>query len=178
MERFASLISRAEVDDTGTLRGYASVFDVPTKRQSDFKGTETIGRTAFEGLLDGDVVALVDHDPSKLLGRSTSGSLRLSTDDHGLAFELDLPATQLGRDVHALVKRGDLTGMSFTAALGKMDRTDSGVVHRSFSRLVDVSVVTFPAYPETEVVARSAAQQSLRAQLASIRAHVLMKGKL
>lgn len=167
-------VTRAAVSDSGMLSGYASVFDVPTTRQADFKGTETIGRTAFDGLLTGDVVALVDHNMSNLLGRTSSGTLRLSTDQHGLAFELDLPDTQLGRDTRELVKRGDLRGMSFSAQLGKMDRTESGVVHKSFSRLIDVSVVTSPAYPETSVVARNEdPEQSLRAQLASLRGAVL-----
>lgn len=158
------------------MRGYAAVFGVPTTRQAQYAGTETIGRAAFTGLLGGDVVALVDHNPSMLLGRSTSGTLRLSVDDHGLAFEVDLPDTQVGRDTRELVRRGDLAGCSFTAAVGTVERGKGGVTHTAFSRLVDVSVVTSPAYPETSVVARSASQQSLRAQLASIRAHVLMKG--
>lgn len=167
----------AELTDTGSLRGYAAVYGVPTNRQQQYAGTETIGDHAFDGLLSQDVVALVDHNPSMLLGRTTSGTLRLASDAHGLAFELDLPDTQLGRDTRELVRRGDLAGCSFTAAVGTVERTAGGVTHTAFSRLVDVSVVASPAYPETSVVARAASQQSLRAQLASIRAHVLMKGQ-
>jgi HK97 family phage prohead protease len=176
VERFYQLVSRAEVSTSGLLVGYASVFDVPTTRQNQYAGTETIARGAYDACLKDDVVALVDHDSSKLLGRAASGTLRLSTDDHGLRFEVDLPDTSLGRDVRELVRRGDLAGCSFSAAVGQVDRVDGGVVHRSFARLVDVSVVTFPAYPETSVVARHASQQSLRAQLASIRAAVYLKG--
>lgn len=165
MDQFRSLIARAEVTDGGVLRGYAAVYDQPTARQKDYSGTESIARGAFDGLLDGDVVATFNHDMSQVLGRTASGTLRLSSDDHGLAFELDLPDTQLGRDVRELVSRGDLRGMSFTAQVGKVDRVAGGVVHRQFGRLVDVSVVTSPAYEGTEVVARNGGPAGVREQV-------------
>ncbi len=159
-----SVVSRASVEGN-TLVGYAAVYDSPTTRQADFAGTETIGRGAFDGLLTQDVVALQDHDMSKLLGRTSSGTLRLFSDDRGLRFEVDLPDTQIGRDVRTLVQRGDLAGCSFTAALGEVQRVQGGVVHQSFSRLVDVSVVTSPAYLDTQVAVRHASEQTLRGQL-------------
>jgi HK97 family phage prohead protease len=163
-----TVLSRAAVEGN-TLVGYAAVYDTPTTRQADFAGTETIARGAFDALLDQDVVALVDHDSSKLLGRTSSGTLRLSSDDTGLRFEIDLPDTQLGRDVRVLVQRGDLAGCSFGAALGEVENVKGGVVHRTFSRLVDVSVVTHPAYLETRVAVRSAAAQSRAAELVALR---------
>lgn len=177
MDRFGSLIARAELTDAGVLRGYAAVFDQPTERQRDYSGSETIARGAFAGVLGGDVLALENHDPARLLGRTSAGTLRLSEDAHGLAFELDLPDTQLGRDVATLVKRGDLAGMSFTAQVGEIERTAGGVVHRSFKRLVDVSVVALPAYAGTSVVSRNyPAAISLREQLIRARARVATKG--
>ncbi len=173
MDRFRQLVTRAEITDTGGLRGFAAVYDQPTSRQRQFAGTETIARGAFDGLLDDDVVALVNHDMAQLLGRTSSGTLRLSSDDHGLGFELDLPDTQLGRDVRHLVERGDLRGMSFTAQIGQIERTRGGVVHRAFQRLVDVSVVTSPAYEGTEVLARSASPIRVREQLIRARARNL-----
>lgn len=171
---FRSALSRAEVTEAGVLRGYAAVFDQPTTRQNDYAGTETIGRTAFDGLLSDDVVALVNHDMSQLLGRTSSKTLRIDRDSHGLSFELDLPDTQLGRDVRALVARGDLAGMSFSAEVGTVERSKGGVVHTAFKRLFDVSVVTMPAYEGTEVVARSARGQSARReQLIRARARVV-----
>lgn len=154
MERFGQVIARASLEGN-KLVGYGAVYDQPTTRQRDFTGTETIARGAFDGLLTGDVVALVNHDMGQLLGRTSSGTLRLDSDDHGLSFELDLPDTQLGRDVRILVERGDLAGMSFSASLGQVDRTEGGVTHRSFKQLVDVSVVTSPAYLGTSVAVRS-----------------------
>lgn len=176
MDRFVTLLSRAEATTGGVLRGYAAVYGQPTTRQRDYAGTETIARTAFTGLMsDPETAALLNHDPHQLLGRVGSGTLALSSDDHGLAFELQLPDTQLGRDVHTLVSRGDITGMSFTAGVGQLERHESGVTHTQFSRLVDISPVTFPAYTGTSVLAREAAQRSLAAQMAAIRARLFME---
>lgn len=163
--QFRTAISRAEVTNEGVLRGYAAVYDQPTSRQADYPGSETIARGAFDGVLGDDVLGLVDHDVSKVLGRTGNGTLRLSSDDHGLAFEIDLPDTTLARDLRALVARGDITGMSFSAVPDVVERTATGVVHRAFKRLVDVSVVTMPAYAGASVVARSAAGASRREQL-------------
>lgn len=148
-----------------TVRGYAAVYGQPTSRQRDYPGTETIARGAFAGLLGGDVLALRDHDVSQILGRTSSGTLRLSDDAQGLGFELDLPDTQLGRDTAELVRRGDLNGMSFAAVPGQVERTKGGVVHRQFNRLVDVSIVSLPAYDGTSVAMRAAAERTLREQL-------------
>lgn len=175
MARFTSRITRAAVSESGVLSGLAAVFDQPTTRQDDYAGTETIARTAFDGLLDADVIACVNHDPGLLLGRTASKTLRLSIGREGLEFELDLPDTTLGRDVRELVQRGDLSGMSFSATVGTVDRTKGGVVHSQFKALHDVSVVTMPAYLGTSVVAREASPQSLRGQLARLR-HNARKG--
>lgn len=178
MQVYRSAIARAEVTTDGVLRGYAAVFDQPTSAQNDYPGTETIARGAFDDVLGDDVLGLVDHDVSKVLGRTGNGTVRLRSDDHGLAFEIDLPDTTLGRDIRALVARGDLSGMSFSAVPGVVERATGGVVHRSFKRLVDISVVTMPAYAGTSVVARNAAGMSRREQLVRARhsARVALKG--
>lgn len=165
MAVFRTAIARAEVTEDGVLRGYAAVYDQPTARQADYAGTETIARGAFDGVLRDDVLGLVDHDVSKVLGRTSNGTVRLHSDDQGLGFEIDLPDTTLARDVRALVARGDLTGMSFSAVPGVVERSADGVVHRSFKRLIDISVVTMPAYEGTSVVARSASGTTRREQL-------------
>jgi phage prohead protease, HK97 family len=88
------------------LEGYAATFGTEA-RIADF--SEIIMPGAFASSLTGrDVLALVDHDPSKLLARTRSRSLRLAEDSKGLSFEIDLPDTSLGRDVLALAERGDL----------------------------------------------------------------------
>jgi HK97 family phage prohead protease len=137
------------------LEGYAAVFDAPA-RIGGF--TEIIKPGAFRASLEarGDVLALVDHDPSRLLARTGSGTLRLAEDSRGLRFELDVPDTQLGRDVLALAERRDLGGMSFSFRAKEerwpaADRRELRAV-----LLLEVSVVqAFPAYSATSVQARS-----------------------
>lgn len=136
------------------LEGYAAVFGVEA-RISDF--TEIIRPGAFRASLAGDVLALCDHDPAKVLARTKSGTLRLSEDSRGLAFELDVPDTTAGRDMLELVERGDAGGMSigFNVPDGgqrwRDDLRELVQVH-----LHEVSVVSsWPAYEGTVVTARS-----------------------
>lgn len=137
------------------LEGYAAVFDSPA-RIGGF--TEIIKPGAFRATLEAraDVLALVDHDPARLLARTASGTLRLVEDSRGLAFAIDVPDTQLGRDVLALAERRDLGGMSFSfraTAEGwpAADRRELRAVD-----LIEVSVVqAWPAYADTSVQARS-----------------------
>jgi HK97 family phage prohead protease len=156
------------VGDDGVVRGYWAVYDQPTTLQDQYPGTESIARGAFDGLLDGDVIATYNHDFGALLGRTGSGTLRLGSDDHGATFELDMPDTQLGNDVRTMVRRGDLTGASFTAYPGKVERVEGGVVHRQFQELLEVSIVPIPAYAGT-MVRKAARQRSLREQLIKAR---------
>lgn len=103
-----------------------------------------------------DVVALVDHDATRLLGRTGSGTLRLSQDTRGLAFEIDVPATALGNDMLTLAERRDLGGMSIgfratSEAWPAPDRRELRAVD-----LIEVSIaVAWPAYAGTDVALRS-----------------------
>lgn len=137
-----------------TLVGYAAVFDQATRLGGTY---EAISRSAFDKVLEdkADVRCLVNHEPSRLLGRTSSGTLRLSKDDVGLRYEVDLPDTQDGRDLRTLVERGDLSGSSFGFVPGVSNRshTAEGAVlrsHTSVSQLLDVSPVTYPAYQGTD----------------------------
>lgn len=149
---------RAEV--TGdTLRGHAAVFG----QQADIGPfVEELAPTAFDAVLAGDpdVRALINHDPNLLLARTTNGSLKLATDDTGLAVEFKIPDTSYGRDLQVLVGQGLLTGMSFGFTPGEeqWSRTDGGRrlwTHTSVAELWDVSPVTFPAYDGTDVGLRA-----------------------
>lgn len=136
------------------LAGYAAVFGAAAK-VGGF--TESIMHGAFRAALagKGDILALVDHDPGRLLARTGSGTLRLSEDAKGLAFELDVPDTGLGRDILALAERRDLGGMSF--AFRVMDEAWPARDRRELRAvdLLEVSVVqAFPAYAATSVEAR------------------------
>ncbi|MGO4643235.1 HK97 family phage prohead protease [Mesorhizobium sp. 2RAF45] len=137
------------------LAGYAAVFGQDT-RIADF--TETILPGAFTNTLrEGrDILALADHDPRAVLARTRSGTLRLSEDSRGLAFELDVPDTGAGRDMLALAERGDIGGASFGFTIGKDGERWQGD-RRQLSNIVlhEISVVqSWPAYEGTVVQAR------------------------
>jgi HK97 family phage prohead protease len=156
IERRAGRLSELRADAAGRkLIGYAATFGTPAKIANRF--TETIRAGAFRSTLDKreDVLALVDHDAGKLLGRTRAGTLRLAEDAKGLSFEVDLPATTLGNDVLALAERGDLGGMSFGfEVLDDVWPNPSTRELRSV-HLVEVSVIhAIPAYPATSVAAR------------------------
>jgi HK97 family phage prohead protease len=155
MERRASLLElKAARSDPRGLEGHAAVFGVDT-RLGDF--VETIRAGAFTATLAGgaDVVALIDHDPSRILGRTRSGTLQLREDARGLAFRIELPDTQAARDLLALADRGDLGGMS----IGFVAREENWTGNRRELRAVElreVSVISaWPAYPQTSVEARA-----------------------
>lgn len=144
--------------DSPKIRGYAAVFG---QRSEDMGGWfEVIKRGAFgESLKNGaDVRALVEHESRAIIGRNTAGTLGLKEDKTGLSVEIDPPDTTAGRDVMESIKRGDLTGMSFS--FRKIDdkwETKDGDEVRTLEKveLFDVSVVAYPAYPDTSVALRS-----------------------
>ena len=133
---------------------------------------ERVARGAFDHALaaGGDILALVDHNPSALLARTRSGSLRLRSTPEGLDFELDVPDTALGRDVLALAERSDLGGMSFGFVVPAGGDVREGDVREL--RQVDlheISVVqSWPAYPETSVAARARMDEDTRRRLANM----------
>lgn len=143
--------------NTATVIGYAAVFG----EEADISGyfVEVIARGAFtETLKTADVRAYYGHDKGRVLGRSSAGTLRLREDAKGLAVEIDLPDTSDGRDVKTLIKRGDITGMSFAFSVFRQEwdetvdppkRTVLEVVLR------EVSIVSEPAYEGTTVALRS-----------------------
>lgn len=149
--------TRAEVAGN-RLRGYAAVYGPMARIGNTW---ESIAPGAFdEALKRDDVVALVNHDASQLLGRTEAGTLRLGSDSRGLEFEVDLPNTAAGDAVREYVSRGDMRGASFGFIPGDDQLTvaKDGRQHRTHTRvaqLIDVSVVTLPAYADTEVALRA-----------------------
>lgn len=135
------------------LEGYAAVFD----KEAALPGfTEVLKPGAFSATLAerSDVLALVDHDSSRVLARTKSGTLRLAEDSRGLAFDLDVPDTSAGKDVLALAERGDLGGMSFGFTATDENWTGDRREIRA-AKLYEISVVSaWPAYDGTIVQAR------------------------
>ncbi len=150
---------RAE-DTPAKIVGHAAVF---------YDGTEatefTLWRNAVERIMPGafdralrekhDVRALFNHNVDNLLGRTAAHTLDLSIDNRGLAYEIDPPDTQLGRDVPISLERGDITGSSFAFQVleetWREEEGDDGTVREireitDIGPLLDVGPVTFPAY--------------------------------
>jgi HK97 family phage prohead protease len=151
-ERRAAIELRAE---GRRLAGYAAVFNTET-RIGGFRELVRPGAFAATLASGADVLALADHDPARLLARTRSGTLRLAEDSRGLAFDLDLPDTQLGRDLLALAERGDIGGASFGFRMVRETWPASDLRELHELRLMEISVVqAHPAYAATEVQARA-----------------------
>jgi len=170
---------RFEAREDGTRRivGHAAVFNSWSEDLGGFR--EQIARGAFtEALGRDDVRALFNHDTNQVLGRSKAGSLTLLEDERGLLSEIILPDTSLARDLEALMRRGDINQMSFAFSVADggqqwtkpageskwegWERTITKV-----ERLWDVSVVTFPAYPQTDAAVRELRRLEMLAQAAA-----------
>ena len=133
-----------------TIRGYAAVYNSDSEWMGGFY--EQIAKGAFDDVMDNDTRAYFNHDENLLLGRVSSGTLRLSSDERGLYYEVDLPNTSYAKDLVELMKRGDVNQSSF-AFLIESDRWEErdGKTYRiieKVSRLLDVSPVAQPAYPD------------------------------
>ena len=133
-----------------TIRGYAAVYNSDSEWMGGFY--EQIETGAFDDVLENDVRAYFNHDENLLLGRVSSGTLRISTDKRGLFYEVDLPNTTYANDLVELMKRGDVNQSSFAFLIEK-DRWEQrgGTTYRiieKVSRLLDVSPVSQPAYPD------------------------------
>lgn len=155
----------------GTLVGYAALFGSMSDDLGGFR--EQIERGAFsQSLADGDDVrALFNHDPNFVLGRSKSGTLKLEENSKGLKVRIKMPPTSTARDLQELIRRGDISQMSF-AFRTREDKWDREASIRTLLdvELFDVSPVTYPAYPETNVGVRSADLAVARAEFEACRA--------
>lgn len=149
-------------DDEGkrTLTGYAIKWEMKSVTMGWRRFREQFKRGAFtESLTNEDQLALWSHDTSKVLGRTKNGTLRLFEDEIGLRFELDLLDTTLGDDAYKTIKRGDVDGVSFGFQMLKQewDEADPDNVIRTVTKakLLEISPVAFPAYPDSQISARS-----------------------
>ena len=154
---------RASADATspGTMVGYALKFNTYSQNLGGF--VETIAPGAVDrSLADGlDVLARYNHEDNMLLGRTSSGTLRLAVDETGLRYEVDLPNTTTGRDVAELAARGDVyqSSFAFITMEDEWGYTEQGFPLRTLRsfRLVDVAPVNTPAYLDTTSAMRSLA---------------------
>lgn len=145
-----------------TIVGYAAKFECWSDPIMGWF-REKIAREAFDGCDLSDVIMCFNHNTDSILARTTSGTLRLEVDDVGLRFAFEAPNTTLGSDMLELVRRGDVSKCSFRFGVAQDEwqyadeknglPMDERTIIR-FSRVMDVSLVVFPAYPETEASVR------------------------
>jgi hypothetical protein len=157
-------VSKREDSDGLTITGYGAVFyrdgapDTEFPLHEDF--VERIAPGAFDATArEDDIRGLFNHDADNILGRSAAGTMRLSVDEIGLRYDIDLPDTDIGLRVARAIERGDVTGSSFSFSVRKAEMQDGGggVTVRSLQdvSVLDVGPVTFPAYKGTSAVIRS-----------------------
>lgn len=150
-----------------TLEGYAAVFNMPSLPLPGPKGpfVETIKPGAFSKTLSGnpDVTLRYQHNLATLpLARTRAGTLTLSEDERGLRVSGTLPDNEIGRPVRDAIRRGDIRGMSFSFRT-ILDGWTEGGTRRELQELAlgpEVSVVDYPAYPDTSVYVRHLAEEA------------------
>ena len=147
-----------ESDGKRTIETYFAVFGDVFEMWPG--ATESFDAHAFDGALNADVRCLTNHDPSKVLGRTKSGTLSLSIDNYGLKGIVEInERDQDAMNLYARVQRGDVSQCSVGFDILREDYriNPDGTQHWTIMevRLYEGSIVTFPAYEKTEAVARS-----------------------
>lgn len=163
-----SLEVRALEGGAPMITGYAVVFNSLSEIMTDLRGRkfrERIAPGTFDRVLAAapDIRSLWNHNADMPLARTRNNTLRVIKDLHGLRIEMQPPGTSWGTDAVVSIRRGDVTGMSFAFSVnGQMgdvwERPGAdGVALRTIvdADLYEVSPVTFPAYPATQVAVRS-----------------------
>lgn len=176
--RFVSLagVSTRAEDDKRYISGLGAVFynannsgtEFELARYGDYRIVERVAPGAFDRALqdNDDVRGLFNHDMNAVLGRVSSGTMKLSKRSDGLYYEIAVPDTTLGRDIYTLADRKDINGSSFSFRARKVtweEDRENGIDYRILEdvQLIDVGPVTFPAYQATTADARSAASMTL-----------------
>lgn len=169
--RYSTEGLKLETRDGGkqVFAGYAAVFYNDRDAGTQFDAgpfVERIERSAFDSALEQrqDVRGLFNHDPNAVLGRTGSGTMRLSKDQRGLKYEIDYNEADPDHvKVAQKIGRGDVTGSSFGFIVGKSGQRftrDAGSNKEirtisDFKTVLDVGPVTYPAYESTSSAMRS-----------------------
>jgi HK97 family phage prohead protease len=144
--------------DGMSFTGYAAVFNSPSE---PLPFTEVIKEGAFKRSLKSrnEIKLFMNHNTDVVLGSTRAGTLKLSEDSRGLLAQAELPDTSAGRDLSVLMKRGDVSSMSFGFSVppkGDAWSSDGATRELHQVRLHEVSIVTgFPAYEATTASVRS-----------------------
>ena len=158
------------------IEGYAAKYETETNIGPFM---ESISRGAFDNVLENDVRALINHDPSLVLGRTSAGTLELTSDDVGLKYRVKLGNQQYATDLYESIQRGDISQSSFAFTIKDQtwseDRSSRKV--NEVAQLLDVSPVTYPAYKEATVVAREEEEEAKEIRTAEVKPSEKIKSK-
>ena len=168
MRQVRSIASEFKTREEGEelrIEGYFAVFNSNYQITADM--SESVAPGAFADTLGDDIRALIDHETMFVLGRNRAGTLELREDTHGLWGSILInPNDQDAKNLYSRVQRGDVTQCSygFDILEEETEFLPDGSVHWTIKKvkLYEVSVCTFPAYPETNVQARQAEYEEIK----------------
>ena len=144
------------------VEGYATTFNQEYLlfRDGDYEVFEQVDAAAFNGADMSDVVMQYDHQ-GRVFARNSNGTLQMTPDEHGLKIRANLGHTEIGRQLFEEIKGGYTTRMSYgysvkeqTRTVDRNEETGKTTVHRTVKairKLYDVSAVSMPANPNTEI---------------------------
>lgn len=154
-----------EIDGKAHCIGYSAVFHRAGDSGTEFRMqdprngrviVERVSSSAFDSIQADDVRGLFNHDASSILGRNTSGTMKLDVDEIGLRYDITLPDTRAAADLIVLIERGDVSGSSFAFRDAVSDwsteeRDGESIQIRNLVTVTtaDVGPVTYPAYTAT-----------------------------
>ena len=148
---------RSHDDEENYIEGYALKFGTESEDLGGF--IETIERDALKDTDFSDVRALFNHNADHIIARSSADTLKLEVDDVGLKFKARIPNTTYGRDLLENLRNGNVNQCSFGFRLAeKGDSFKFDEARKIYKRtlknikeILDVSVVTYPAYKDSHV---------------------------
>ena len=164
---FTTTEMRLDSKNERRVVGYASVFNSLSENLGGFR--ELISERAFDDVMEDSVVALINHDMNYPLARTDNNTLTLSVDSKGLRYSFDVPeGLSYGNDLLINLRAGNISQSSFGFIVEEdsWERKDGEHIRtiEKVSRLIDVSPVTIPAYPEATAQVSKVAQRNLNTQ--------------
>lgn len=155
-----------ENPDEMVVEGYATTFNQPYElwKEDGYTVSEQIDAKAFEGCDMADVIMQYDHE-GRVFARKSNGTLAVTPDEHGLLTRAILGGTEIGRQLYQEIKGGYTNKMSFAFTVAEDHRdidenAETGEVKilrtiTKIRKLYDVSAVSLPANPATNIAART-----------------------
>jgi HK97 family phage prohead protease len=175
------------VESRQTISGYATIFNAATCLYSS-NGVdywEIVDAGAFDGADMSNVVLRYNHsDNFSILARTSNDTLRLNVDERGLHIKADIAETSQGKDIYELIKRKDISKMSYGYIVDKdyIEKVSDAKYVRHIAKIrkvVDVSVVDLPAYDATDVEVVKRSFDGFKEELTKIqREKIALKSKI